>query len=45
MKKRIPNHLKEYIVDQEYSNYSYIDQACWRFIMSNSVDFFKKNAE
>jgi len=43
--KKIPNHLKEYIVNQEYSKYTYIDQACWRFIMSISVDFFQKNAE
>ena len=40
----IPNHLKSYIVDQEYSRYSAIDHACWRFIMKISIDFFSKYA-
>ena len=42
---RIPRHLKKYIVEQNYKDYSYIDQACWRFIMKISIDFFKKNAD
>ena len=42
---KIPHHLKKYIVDQNYKDYSYIDQACWRFIMKISLNFFKKNAD
>ena len=42
---RIPKHLKQYIVKQNYENYSYIDQACWRFIMKISTNFFTKNAD
>ena len=42
---RIPNHLKQYIVKQDYKSYSYIDQACWRFIMRISINFFKDNAD
>jgi len=45
MINQIPNHLKKYIVNQNYSNYTYIDQACWRFIMKISIAFFKKNAD
>ena len=41
----IPNHLKQYIVNQDYKSYTYIDQATWRFIMKISTDFFKKNAD
>ena len=41
----IPTHLKKYIVPQNYVQYTYIDQACWRFIMKISVDFFKNHAD
>ena len=41
----IPNHLKQYIVNQDYESYTYIDQATWRFIMKVSTNFFKKNAD
>ena len=42
---KIPKHLKQYIVQQNYKNYSYIDQACWRFIMKISTNFFTENAD
>ena len=42
---KIPAHLKKYIVEQDYKQYTYIDQACWRFIMKISVDFFKHYAD
>ena len=42
---KIPHHLKKYIIEQNYNQYTYIDQACWRFIMKISVDFFKKYAD
>ena len=38
----IPNHLKQYVVNQDYKSYTYIDQATWRFIMKISTDFLKK---
>jgi len=41
----IPNHLKKFIVPQNYDQYTYIDQACWRFIMKISVNFFKQHAD
>ena len=45
IKKKIPNHLKNYIVTQNYKNYSYIDHACWRYIMKISEKFFAKHAD
>jgi len=45
MQFRIPNHLKKYTVEQDYKQYTYIDQACWRFIMQISIDFFKSHAD
>jgi len=43
-KLEIPNHLKSYIVDQEYGEYTAINHASWRFIMKISIDFFSKYA-
>ena len=45
IKKKIPKHLKKYIVDQNYKSYSYIDHACWRYIMKISINFFKNHAD
>ena len=45
MQFRIPNHLKKYTVEQDYKHYTYIDQACWRFIMKISINFFKNHAD
>ena len=42
--KNIPNHLKKYIVSQNYDDYSIIDHYVWSFIMGISVPFFKKHA-
>ena len=39
------HHLKKYIVEQNYNDYTAIDQACWKFIMKISISFFKKNAD
>ena len=41
--KFVPNHLKQYIVNQDYSKYTYIDHAVWRYIMKINVDFFTSN--
>ena len=43
IKNIIPKHLKKYIVTQDYSQYSEINQSTWRFIMKISIDFFKKH--
>ena len=40
----IPNHLLQYIVDQEYGRYTIIDHKVWSFIMDISIPFFKKHA-
>ena len=40
----IPNHLKQYIVQQDTDNYSIIDHSAWSFIMRISVPFYKKYA-
>ena len=39
-RKFVPDHLKQYIVNQDYSKYTYIDHAVWRYIMKINIDFF-----
>ncbi|MFL2989863.1 MAG: aromatic amino acid hydroxylase [Candidatus Neomarinimicrobiota bacterium] len=41
----LPRRLLEYTSTQDYSLYSYIDQAVWRYVMKISIPFFKKNAQ
>ena len=40
----IPPHLEIYLSEQDYSLYTPMDQAGWRFIMAISRDFYGKRA-
>ncbi len=40
----IPEHLREYITEQDPSLYTPIDQAVWRYVMRVSKAFFAKHA-
>ena len=35
----LPKHLLQYVVDQNYSHYSSIDQAVWRYVMRQNVNY------
>ena len=35
----LPQHLLQYIVDQNYNHYSSIDQAVWRYVMRQNVHY------
>ena len=39
--QKLPNHLLQYIVDQDYSKYTSVDQAVWRYVMKN-LDYLLK---
>lgn len=41
---RIPSHLRQYIVDQQYDKYTWRDQAVWRYVMHRNIDFLPKVA-
>ena len=41
---RIPAHLREYVVEQDYSAYDEIDQAVWRFTMLQAFNQLKHTA-
>lgn len=41
---RLPKHLRQYIKPQDYSDYSTIDQAVWRYVMRKNVDYLSRVA-
>ena len=43
-KNDIPSYLKRYTAEQDYSLYTYEDQAVWRFIMRQLYNFLKDHA-
>jgi len=43
-RKKLPQRLLYHSVSQDYSLYTNIDQAVWRYIMKISYPFFKDNA-
>ena len=38
---RLPEHLKQFIVPQNYEQYTAMDQAVWRFVMRKNAAFLK----
>ena len=38
---RLPNHLKQYIVEQHYGHYTPVDHAVWRYVMRQNYSFLK----
>nr|WP_315158041.1 aromatic amino acid hydroxylase [uncultured Flavobacterium sp.] len=41
---RLPKHLKQFIKAQDYSDYTPINQAVWRYVMRKNVDYLSKVA-
>jgi phenylalanine-4-hydroxylase len=41
---RLPDHLRKYIVEQNYEKYTAVDHAVWRYIMRLNYDFLKRTA-
>lgn len=39
--KNLPEHLRQFIVDQHYEHYTPVDQAVWRFVMRQNYHFLK----
>ena len=42
--EKLPKHLKQFIKPQDYSDYSPINQAVWRYVMRKNVDYLSKVA-
>src|SRR6478609_8947135 len=41
---RLPKHLKQFVKAQDYSEYTPINQAVWRYVMRKNVDYLSKVA-
>lgn len=42
--KRLPSHLRKYIVEQDYSKYTAIDHSVWRYILRQLRNFLATHA-
>jgi phenylalanine-4-hydroxylase len=38
---KLPNHLRQFIVEQNYEKYTPIDQAVWRYVMRQNYSYLK----
>ncbi len=41
---KLPNHLKQFIVIQDWEHYTPIDHAVWRYVMRQAIRILKVNA-
>ena len=42
--KKLPKHLHKFVVKQPYDEYTYQNQAVWRYVMRMNVDYLSKVA-
>ncbi|MBB6497938.1 aromatic amino acid hydroxylase [Pedobacter cryoconitis] len=38
---KLPKHLRQFIVDQNYAKYTPVDQAVWRYVMRQNYSYLK----
>ena len=38
---KLPPHLRKYIIDQAYDNYTPVDHAVWRYVMRQNYSYLK----
>ncbi|MEJ7693037.1 aromatic amino acid hydroxylase [Daejeonella sp.] len=39
--KKLPNHLRQFIVEQHYEHYTPVDHAVWRYVMCQNYSYLK----
>lgn len=37
----LPRHLRQYVVDQRYEKYTWVDQAVWRYVMRQNYSYLR----
>ena len=42
---KLPDHLRQFVVDQDYSNYTALDHALWRYVMRKNISYLKNVAD
>jgi len=41
----LPNHLRQFVVHQDYKNYTALDHALWRYVMRKNISYLKNVAD
>ena len=41
----LPAHLRQFVVSQDYEDYTSVDHAVWRYVMRKNVDYLSKVAD
>ena len=41
---KLPKHLRSFIIDQNYNRYTSQDQAVWRYVMRQNINYLGKVA-
>ncbi|HEY1009744.1 MAG: aromatic amino acid hydroxylase [Daejeonella sp.] len=39
--RKLPNHLRQFIVEQQYAHYTPVDHAVWRYVMRQNYSYLK----
>lgn len=42
--EKVPVHLRQFVVEQQYDNYTPVDQAVWRYVMRQNRNFLGQKA-
>ena len=41
---KIPDHLRQFVVNQDYDNYNSVDHAVWRYVMRKNLAYLSQVA-
>jgi len=41
---KLPPHLMQFVIDQPYTNYTFLEQAVWRYVMRQNYNYLSKVA-
>ena len=42
---KLPDHLRQFVVSQDYDNYTPVDHAVWRYVMRKNLAYLSKVAD
>ena len=42
---KLPAHLRQFVVSQDYDNYTPVDHAVWRYVMRKNLAYLSKVAD
>ena len=42
---KLPNHLRQFVVNQDYESYTAIDHAVWRYVMRKNLAYLSNVAD